>query len=177
MPKIIAVIGMCGSGKSEAVKYFTENGYQKVYFGEVVINELKNRGLEINEQNERIVREDLRKQFGMAAMAVKSLDKIRKYFRTGNVVIESLYSWSEFKTVYGEFGNDFKLLAIHTDKKLRYQRLMMRELRPLTEAEAISRDISEIENIEKGGPIAFADYMVLNNETLEELKLKLKELI
>ena len=43
MNKIIAVIGMCGSGKSEAVKFFTENGYRKVYFGDVVINELKKR--------------------------------------------------------------------------------------------------------------------------------------
>lgn len=168
---------MCGSGKSEAVKYFVGNGYGKVYFGEAVINELKERNMEINEMNERFVREDLRKKYGMAAMAVKSMDKIRKYFKTGNVVIESLYSWSEFKTVHDEFGENFKLLAIHTEKKLRYERLMNRNTRPLTEKEAISRDISEIENIEKGGPIAFADYMILNNGTLEELNSKLKEII
>ncbi len=71
MNKVIAVIGMCGSGKSEAVKFFESNGYRKVYFGEVVINELKTRGLEINEKNERFVREDLRKQFGMGVAAIK----------------------------------------------------------------------------------------------------------
>jgi len=174
--KIIAVIGMCGSGKSEAVKFFTEKGYRKVYFGEVVINELKERNLEINEKNERLVREDLRNRYGMAAMAVKSLEKIREYFNNGNVVIESLYSWSEYKTVHNEFGGNFKLLAVHTEKKLRYERLMKREIRPLSEDEAVSRDISEIENIEKGGPIAFADYMILNNGSLEELKSKLEEL-
>ncbi len=167
---------MCGSGKSEAVKFFVDRGYKKVYFGEVVINELKERGLEINEKNERLIREDLRNQYGMAAMAVKSLDRIREYFNSGNVVIESLYSWSEYKTVHNEFGDNFKLLAVHTDKKLRYERLMKRKIRPLTEAEAISRDVSEIENIEKGGPIAFTDYMILNNGSLEELKSKLEEL-
>lgn len=167
---------MCGSGKSEAVKFFTDKGYRKVYFGEVVINELKEKGLEVNEKNERLIREDLRDRYGMAAMAVKSLGKIREYFKSGNVVIESLYSWSEFKTVQNEFGDNFKLLAVHTDKKLRYERLMKREIRPLMKDEAISRDISEIENIEKGGPIAFADYMILNNGSLEELKLKLEEL-
>ena len=177
MNKIIAVIGMCGSGKSEAVKYFLEHGYRRVYFGDVVINELKERGLELNELNERLVREDLRKQFGMAAMAVKSIDKIREHFKAGNVVIESLYSWSEYKIIGNEFGDNFKLLALHTDKKLRYERLMKREIRPLTLSEAISRDISEIENIEKGGPIAFADYMVINDGTIEELKTKLKGLI
>ncbi|MBN1634468.1 MAG: AAA family ATPase [Ignavibacteria bacterium] len=177
MNKIVAVIGMCGSGKSEAVKYFTEHGYQRVYFGDVVINELREKGLESNEINERTVRENLRKQFGMSAMAIKSLQKIREYFKTGNVVIESLYSWSEYKIIHKEFGENFKLLAIHTEKKLRYERLMKREIRPLTLSEAISRDISEIENIEKGGPIAFADFMVINNGTLEELRIKLKNLI
>lgn len=177
MKKIIAVIGMCGSGKSEAVKFFTEHGYQRVYFGDVVIIELKKRGLELNEVNERTVREDLREQSGMAAMAVKSLDKIKELYKTGNVVIESLYSWSEYKIIHNEFGDNFKLLAIHTDKILRYERLMKREKRPLTLTEAISRDVSEIENIEKGGPIAFADYMVINDGTLGELKTKLKSLI
>jgi dephospho-CoA kinase len=32
------------------------------------------------------------------------------------------------------------------------------------------RDRSEIENLEKGGPIAAADYYVLNNGTIDELK-------
>ena len=41
MNKIVAVIGMCGSGKSEAVKYFEVNGYEKVYFGEVVMDEME----------------------------------------------------------------------------------------------------------------------------------------
>ena len=82
MNKIIAVIGMCGSGKSEAVKYFEQNGYIKVYFGEVVIEELKRRGLEINEKNERLVREDLRKEYGMGVMAIKSIDKIKDYLKT-----------------------------------------------------------------------------------------------
>ena len=39
---------------------------------------------------------------------------------------------------------------------------------PLTEEEANGRDISEIENLAKGGPIAFADYYILNNDGIEE---------
>jgi len=177
MNRIIAVVGMCGSGKSEAVNFFLERGYGRVYFGEVVINELKESGLEINEQNERKVREDLRKQYGMSAMAIKSLDKIKKLFAIGNVVIESLYSWSEYRVVYKEFGDAFKLLALHTDKDLRYLRLSKRNFRPLTVQESKSRDISEIENIEKGGPIAFADYLIINDGSLEDLKNKLVRII
>jgi hypothetical protein len=38
----------------------------------------------------------------------------------------------------------------------------------------MSRDISEIENLDKGGPIAFTDYLVINDWTLDELNKKLE---
>jgi len=177
MNKVVAVIGMCGSGKSEAVKYFESNGYNKVYFGEVVINELKSRGLEINEKNERFVREDLRKEFGMGVTAIKSIDKIKKFLVTSNVVVESLYSWEEFKILKKEFGESFRLLNIFTTKSLRYARLKERPFRPLTNDEACSRDYSEIEKLDKGGPIAFADFTVHNDSTLDDLNINLKKFL
>lgn len=176
MNKIIAVIGMCGSGKSEAVKFFEEHGCRKVYFGSVVMDEMKSRGLEVNEQNERATRESLRKEFGMGAMAVKSLPKIEDFYKEGNVVIESLYSWEEFKIIKEKFGDAFKLLTIYTTKGLRYSRLAKRPFRPLTAGESMSRDVSEIEKLDKGGPIAYTDYLVMNDGTLEELKEKLDSL-
>ncbi len=175
MNKIIAVIGMCGSGKSEAVKFFGGRGYKKVYFGEVVIDEVKRLGLEVNEKNERTARENLRKEFGMGAMAIKSLPKIENFIKNSNVVIESLYSWEEFKIINNIFGDAFKLLTIYTTKELRYERLAKRPVRPLTYEESQSRDISEIEKLDKGGPIAFTDYLVMNDGTLEELNENLKK--
>ena len=175
MNKILAIIGMCGSGKSEAVKFFVENGYKRVYFGEVVMNEMKSLGLEVNEQNERQTRENLRKEYGMGAMAVKSLPVIEEYIKSSNVVIESLYSWEEFKILKDKFGDAFKLLTIYTTKALRYERLLKRPFRPLTEDESKSRDISEIEKLDKGGPIAYSDYLVINDGTMEEMNNQLKE--
>lgn len=177
MNKIIAVIGMCGCGKSEAVKFFEQNGYIKVYFGGVVMEEMKRLRLEVNEMNERITRENLRKEFGMGAMAVKSLPIIEEFYKKGNVVIESLYSWDEFKIVKEKFGESFKLLTIFTTKELRYERLAKRPFRPLTEEEARSRDYSELEKLDKGGPIAFTDYLVINDSSLEELNKQLEKYI
>ena len=168
---------MCGSGKSEAVKFFIEHGYNKVYFGEVVMDEISRLDLDVNEQNERMVRENLRNEFGMGAMAVKSLPKIEKFYTEGNVVIESLYSWEEFKIIKQKFGDVFKLLTIYTTKDLRYSRLGNRAIRPLTRVESESRDISEIEKLDKGGPIAFTDYLVMNDGTIEEMNTKLKQYI
>jgi dephospho-CoA kinase len=175
MNKIIAVIGMCGSGKTEAVKFFEDNGYEKVYFGEVVMDEMNKLGLEINEINERSTRESLRKDYGMGVMAIKSIEKIDKLIEKSNVVIESLYSWEEFKIVKKKYSDAFKLLCIYTTKDLRYKRLGDRAIRPLSRIQAESRDFAEIENLEKGGPIAFADYTVFNDGSLENLKTNLKK--
>lgn len=177
MNKIIAVVGMCGSGKSEAVKFFVENGYKRVYFGEVVMNEMKRLGLEVNEANERATRENLRKEFGMGAMAVKSLPVIEEFMKQSNVVIESLYSWEEFKILKNKFGDAFKLITIYTTKELRYERLLKRPFRPLTNEESKSRDISEIEKLDKGGPIAYTDYLIMNDGTLDEMNAELKKYI
>ena len=177
MNKIIAVVGMCGSGKSEAVKFFVESGYKRVYFGEVVMNEMKRLGLEVNEANERATRENLRKEFGMGAMAVKSLPIIEEFMKHNNVVIESLYSWEEFKILKDKFGEAFKLITIYTTKDLRYERLLKRPFRPLTNEESKSRDISEIEKLDKGGPIAYTDYLIMNDGSLDEMNVELKKYV
>jgi dephospho-CoA kinase len=60
---------------------------------------------------------------------------------------------------------------------LRYERLAKRPFRPLTEEEARSRDYSELEKLDKGGPIAFTDYLVTNDGTLEDMNLQLNKYI
>lgn len=176
--KIIALVGLCGSGKSIAGEYLEQIGYEKVYFGGITLEEVQKRGLEINETNERLVREDLRKEMGMGAYAKLSLPKIQSALtRDNNVFIDGLYSWSEYKILKSELGDQLLVIAVFTPKSLRYKRLAMREFRPLTPQEAESRDYAEIENIEKGGPIAIADHTLINTGTPEDLINSLKPLI
>jgi len=47
---------------------------------------------------------------------------------------------------------------------------MKRQVRPLTVEEAVSRDIVEIEDTNKGGPIAMANFFIINGSSLEDLK-------
>ena len=166
MKKIVAIVGMCGSGKSIASDYYEARGYKKVYFGGVVLEEVKNQGLEITPENEKIVRNQLRADYGMAAMAIKSLPKIEEYSKTDNVVIDGLYSWDELLVLKEKF-NDLKVISIVVDKEIRYNRLVNRDVRPFSNEDAIKRDINEIENMAKGGPIAYADYYILNNGDID----------
>jgi dephospho-CoA kinase len=174
MNHIIALVGMCGAGKSVVSDFYKEQGYEYIYFGAITMEEILNRGLEINEKNEKKVREQLRKTHGMAAYALLNLIKIDKALKKGNVIVDGLYSWAEYKVLKEKFGERLKILAIFTPRNVRYDRLSQREHRPLNSVDAEKRDFSEIENIEKGGPIAMADYTVVNDGTVEDLVGKLE---
>ncbi len=177
MKKIIAIVGMCGSGKSIACNLLEEKGFKKVYFGGVTLDKLKEEGLEDNPENEKYMREKLRKELGMGAFAIILLPKIKELAKENNVVLDGLYSWDELKILKEEFGEEITTIAIITDKALRYQRLSIRPERSLTKEEAEKRDIAEIENIAKAGPIAYADYYTLNNKTVLDFKIRLESIL
>ncbi len=170
---IVAIVGMCGSGKSIASDYFESLGYKKVYFGGVTMDKLKEANLDVTPSNERMMRESLRKQYGMGAFALLLLPRIDELVKHDNVVLDGLYSWDELKILRDKYGDALSVIGVVVDRCVRYERLMSRDVRPLTRDEAVSRDLSEIENIAKAGPIAFADFYVDNNGSVLEYKKRL----
>ena len=175
MNKAVAVVGMCGSGKSVLCSYFTDMGWSSVYFGGVAVSQLKKQGTPVTEANERQIREQLRRDLGMGAFAVILRDEILDKLYRGNVVLDGLYSWSEYLILKELLGDNLIVLAVVTNNEVRKQRLRNRPVRPLTAEMVDSRDIAEIENSEKGGPIAKADYYMINNGTENELKQQFDE--
>ena len=166
---ILAVVGLPGSGKSEAVKYLVKPGWQRVYFGEITFDELKRRKMEVNEKNERRVREWFRRKYGMGAYAILNLPRVQEALKHGQVVVESLYSWEEYKIVKRKYGDRFKVLAIFAPFNLRAKRLRYRSIRPHPVKELLSRDYAQIENINIAGPIAEADFTIINSGSLPYL--------
>lgn len=168
---LITLVGMSGAGKSTCVDYLVEKGLPSVYFGGITIDEVKNRGLELTPENEKIVREDIRAKEGKGAYAERIIAKIDQLVADGRptIVVDGLYSWTEYKIFKEKYGGAAIIIAITPPRKLRHERLTHRPVRPLTEAKVIAREYAEIENIEKGGPIANADYTLLNNEGPEVL--------
>ena len=177
MNKIIAIVGMCGVGKSVASDILESLDYKKVYFGGVTMEKMKEEGMEITPENEKIMRERLRSEYGMGAYAIILLPRIKQLAKEGNVVLDGLYSWDELKILKDELGDSLSVIAIVADKKIRYDRLSVREVRPFTNEEAMNRDIAEIENIAKAGPIAYADYYIYNNHDLETYKMRLLDIV
>ncbi len=174
---LLVIVGMAGSGKSSAARHLENKGWRVIRFGAMTIDEVRSRGLPINEANEKMVREELRSKHGMDAYARLFLPAIRRSLSQGPTVIDGLYSWSEYKFLKKRFGEQMKVVAIFTPRAVRYARLSQRPERPLSFEEAERRDFAEIENVEKGGPIAMADYTLLNDGTEKALFRALDRLL
>ena len=168
--KLVAIVGMAGSGKSEVARIFEKDGFEKVRFGDITEGEIKNRGLELNEENERHIRQQLRQEHGMAAYAKLNLPKIDSSVKSSDVVVDGLYSWEEYVLLKARYGERFNIVAVCASPVTRHKRLSHRAERPLTSEEAASRDEAEIENINKGGPIAMADFTIVNESSLQWLE-------
>jgi len=175
--KVVSIVGMAGAGKSEIAKLFQENGFTRIRFGDVTDEEVKKRGLELNEENERRVRELLRQEQGMEAYAKLNLPAIDSALRYSDVVIDGLYSWEEYTFLKSYYGEDFYVVAVWASPITRYARLTGRPDRRLTLEEAASRDRAEIENINKGGPIAMADFTIINESSLDDLRREAKRIL
>lgn len=167
--KIVAFVGLTGSGKTTAVEYLTAKSYPKVYFGGIVLDEVKKRGLEFTQENEQPIREELREQEGKDFVVRRIVAQINDLIGAGQhrIVADGLYTWTEYKILKHEFPGELTVIAVVTPKHLRKHRMASRPIRPLTSEQVDQRDWAEIENIEKGGPIAIADYYVMNDGNLE----------
>lgn len=175
--KVVSIVGMAGAGKSEVARLFQKNGFTRIRFGDVTDEEVRKRGLELNEENERYIRELLRQEQGMAAYAKMNLPVIDSARKDSNVVIDGLYSWEEYTFLKSYYGEDFFVVAVWASPGTRYARLTDRLARRLTLEEAASRDRAEIENVDKGGPIAMADFTIINESSLTDMRKKTERII
>jgi dephospho-CoA kinase len=167
--KIVAFVGLTGSGKSSAVEYLTSKGYPKVYFGGVIYQAMEEAGIERTAESETKFREEIREREGKDFVVNRIVTQIRDLIDAGQhrIIADGIYTWTEYKIMKREFPGELTVVAVVAPKHLRHHRLTTRTERPYTLEEANLRDWSEIENLEKGGPIAIADHYIINNGNLD----------
>jgi len=177
--KIISIVGMSGSGKSTAVEHIKQKGVPQIYLGGIILGEMRKRGIEINAINEKSFREKIREQEGKDFVIRRAICEIEGLIDAGQhkILLDGLYSWTEYKILKQFFPTEVTTIALVPDKKLRQSRVATRPNRPLNIEEINKRDYAEIENLEKGGPIAMADYFIINNGDTPETQKRLDEIL
>ena len=173
--QIIAPVGLAGSGKSTVVEYFTTQGIPKIYMGGIIYSMMREANIEITWDSQQVFREEIRKQEGKDFIMKRAIQDIRKLVDAGQkkIIIDGLYTWSEYKLLRHEFPGQVTLIAIVAPKHLRYLRMQKRPERPMLPHEVNQRDTTEIENLDKGGPIAIADHFIINDGSVDDLHEKL----
>ncbi len=184
---LICVCGMCGSGKSEVMNYLRNKfdlGY--IRFGQTVLDIVKTQTDKPTEEIERKVRLELREKHGMAAMAIVNMPKIDTMLQEKSVVVDGLYSWEEYLVLKEKYAENLLVIAVYSSPTMRYERLTHRAekysndkdlyYRSYTADQAYQRDKAEIEEIHKAGPIAMADYTIINDSDINDLQKKCDEL-
>lgn len=168
---IVAPVGLAGAGKTLVVDYLTDRGWPRIHVGGFVIQGLEDQAIDVTPENERTYREAMRNQHGQDVFMKMAIEQIQRLIAAGqrNIVVHGLYSWTEYRLLKHSFPGDLTVVAVVAPKSLRKQRMANREQRPLNPDQVDQRDWSEIENIEKGGPIAAADYFIQNDSTPESL--------
>lgn len=175
--RIVAFVGLAGAGKSSAVEYVAAKGYPKIYFGGIIYQAMEEAGIEITPDSQTVFREQIREKEGKDFVVKRVIEQTKNLIESGQkrILFDGLYSWTEYRILKREFPGELTVVAIVAPKRLRHRRLAARPERPFTVREATERDWSEIENLEKGGPIAIADHYVINDGNLEKLQAQIDQ--
>lgn len=171
---VIGLTGMPGAGKSIFVEAATELGYVCVAMGDVIREETKKRGLDLNPQNVGKVMLELRAEGGPYVVAEKCVPKIEAQ-ASPKVLIDGLRSLNEadiFKTHFARF----KLLAVHAAPEVRFVRLSQRGRSddPKTYEVFHERDMREL-GVGLGNAIAMAEHVLVNDNSMESFKAQVKK--
>lgn len=175
--KVVVFTGLPWSGKSEAVAVAKQMGIPIFRMGDMVWEETKKQGLELNDDNVGTIANDMRKEHGMDIWAKRTIERIKEAKNSNILVIDGVRNLDEIETFKRKLGDDFLLVAIHVSDELRYKRALERGRKD------DSRDIVKIkarDHREIGWGlnmvISSADIVIQNEGPLEELQKKVKQI-
>ena len=127
MSRVLAVCGMPGSGKGEFAQIFMDAGIPVRSMGDMVREEVARRALDVVPEVFGQVAADLRREFGEDVLAVRLTEAVNTLLASHPIVlIDGLRGTAEYAVFKSTWGDDFQSVAIHTDKSIRFARMMAR---------------------------------------------------
>lgn len=175
---LLLITGMPGAGKSTVLSVIEEHGYLTLLMGDVIREETERLGLSPTPENVGRVAVEIRRREGVSAVARRCIPKLKKIFAENRVVtVDGVRSLDEVKAFREVFKNVF-LIAVHASPQTRFRRFLTRNRSDDPESWEVfrERDLREF-GFGLGGAIAMADYMIVNESSIEDLKTKVRRLL
>lgn len=198
--KVFAVAGMPGAGKSTIMDRARDEGFYVIRMGDLVIEEVRSRGLEIThgvvgEMANRLRYENRAKIHGRSVplemffpdrleemrleglgyWATRTVERIMEECASDVVFIDGTRGDMEVKVFRRRF-NDFKLLAVHAPRKERFKRVVERKREDdiASLKGLVDRDNREL-SWGLGNVIATADLMMINDCAFEKFERRIDD--
>jgi len=174
--RLIGLTGTNGAGKGEAAAFLEKKGYKYFSLSDLIREELRKKGKEPTRNNLIKMGNELREKFGPDILARLVMKKIKD-----KAVIDSIRSPKEVEYLKKQKG--FIFLAIDAPVELRFERARKRgrEESASTLGEFIKKETEEMTERKKGQQLQncmkMADFLIINDGSLEELYKKLEELL
>ncbi|MCH8003723.1 MAG: AAA family ATPase [Nanoarchaeota archaeon] len=167
---IIGLTGKNAAGKGELANHLKSKGFVYLSLSDALRGEATKQGLDHSRDTLIRLGTEMREKFGNGILAKRINEKIKQ--NKGNFVVDSIRNPGEVEELRKNDG--FILIGVHTDAKIRFERLMKRK------RVGDSRTFEEFMEHEKrennnGGSgqqldkcLEMADKIIDSNDTIEE---------
>lgn len=177
--RVLGFTGMPGSGKSEAMEVARARGIPVVRMGDLIWEEVERRSLPRDAKHVGEVANAMRQTHGPDVWSKRTVERVREVAHGRPlVIIDGVRSDAEVETFRQELGGDFVLVAIHTDRHHRFERMLARGRAddPKDESVLQERDAREI-GWGMAQSIALADEMLVNDAGLAEFRAEVSAML
>lgn len=177
--RVIGFTGMPGSGKSEAMEVAKARGIPVVRMGDLIWEEVDRQGLPRDAAHVGKVANAMRASHGKDVWAQRTCDRVQQVAAGHRLVlIDGIRSHEEVETFRRLLGQEFDLVAIHTDPDHRFDRMVKRARADDSHDVAVlqARDEREM-GWGIARTIALADEMIVNDGTLEQFRQRVAKML
>ncbi len=176
---IIGITGTLGAGKGTIVDILKSLGFNHFSARDLLVEEIKKRGLTINRDSMVFIADEFRKNKSLTYIPESLYEQAR--IVGGNAVIESLRTPLEVEALRKK--KNFILLAIDADSKIRYERISKRgsstdfvSYERFLEDEKREFDSKEAHKGNIHSCMQMADFKLINNGSIEDLNKELNRI-
>ncbi len=176
---IIGLTGKFAAGKGAAADFFKAHGFSYLSLSDILREELAARGQEPSRENLIATGQALRREAGPAVLARRAVARLADHAE--DTVIDSIRAPAEVEALRHLPG--FFLLGIDAPAELRYARLKARgrigdseSLGEFIRHEA-AEDTADPHGQRISATLALADTVIRNENTPEQLRARLEELL